>query len=162
MSRAPAERPLDAAEEAVLRALQPAILELMRRWDADLVKDQKISVTEYNVLRILSEAESGRLRMSELAAECHQSLSAVSRTVGRLERDDLVRRERSSADARGADAVLTRAGRRRLERAWPAHLRSVRRSLFDHLSGLDLEALARSLRSIADGADRSTDEPHTG
>ncbi len=144
---------MNADEEALVRALQPAMRELMRRWDADLVTDQSLSITEYSVLMFLSEAPSRRLGMSELARQCHQSVSAVSRTVGRLERDDLVRREQCSTDARSAEAVLTDAGLRRLKKAWPVHLRSMRRSFLDHLGEVDLPTLTAALRRMADGGD---------
>jgi DNA-binding MarR family transcriptional regulator len=152
------DKPLSSREEALIRALFPAILELTRRCDADLVREHGMSQTEYRVLQVLSEAEGRRVRMSDLAAACHQSLSAVSRTVGRLEKDALVRREQSASDARSAEAVLTSGGLERLQTAWPTHLRSVRRAFLDHLEGFDVSALARSLERIAAGVDANDEK----
>jgi DNA-binding MarR family transcriptional regulator len=154
VARSRGERPLSAEEEALVRALQPALRELRRRMDDDLGRAHGMSQTEYLVLMHLSEAPDRRLRLSDLATNCHQSLSAVSRTVGRLERDDCVRREQSASDARSAEAVLTEAGLKRLQEAWPTHLRSVRRSFLDHLEGLDIAALTEALRAIAAGEDK--------
>ena len=148
------ERPLDVSEEALVRALQPALRELQRRMDEDLTREHRMSQTEYLVLMHLSEASGRRLPLSELAGDCHQSLSAISRTVGRLERDGCVRREQGATDGRSFEAVLTKHGLKRLQEAWPTHLRSVRRSFLDHLDGVDIEALTRALAAIANGEDR--------
>ena len=142
-------RPLTADEEAVLRALGPALKVLVRAFGADLMREQGMSSTEYAVLMFLSEAPDRTLGLSELAGRCQQSLSAVSRTLGRLEATGLARRERALDDARSANAVLTDAGLLRLEEAWPTHVASVRRHLFDHLEGLDLHALAAAFQHIA-------------
>jgi DNA-binding MarR family transcriptional regulator len=141
--------PLTADEEAVLRSLGPAMKVLSREFGADLVSEQGMASSEYAVLMFLSEAPDRTLRLSDLAARCQQSLSAVSRTIGRLETAGLARREQAACDARGYNAVLTDAGLLRLEEAWPTHVRSVRRHLFDNLQGVDLHALAASLERIA-------------
>jgi DNA-binding MarR family transcriptional regulator len=154
MAESRGERPLDAREEALVRALQPALRELMRRMDDDLSRNHHMSQTEYVVLMHLSEAPGRRLALSELAGECHQSLSAISRTVGRLERDGCVEREQGATDGRSFEAVLTDHGLERLQEAWPTHLRSVRRSFLDHLQGVDIEALTRALAAMARGEDR--------
>ncbi|WP_197983454.1 MarR family transcriptional regulator [Aeromicrobium sp. CFBP 8757] len=132
-----------------MRALQPALRELLRTMDDDLVREHRMSQTEYLVLMHLSESPDRRLAMSELAGRCHQSLSAVSRTVGRLEKDGCVTREQASADGRSFQAVLTDVGLDRLREAWPTHLESVRRSFLDHLGDVDIEALAHALSEIA-------------
>jgi hypothetical protein len=41
------------------------------------------------------------------------------------------------------------ASRHRLQEAWPTHLVSVRRRIFDHLGDLDLPSLAKALDAIA-------------
>jgi hypothetical protein len=61
----------------------------------------------------------------------------------------LVERARDESDGRGQVAVLTPAGLRRLELAWPTHLASVRKHVMDHLSELDLVAFAKAMSSIA-------------
>ena len=104
----------------------------------------------------LSEAPDRTLGLSELARRCQQSLSAISRTVGRMEAQGLVRREQSSQDARAYNAVLTDAGLTRLEQAAPTHVVSLRRHLFDHLDGVDLSALADAFEHIAIAASGDT------
>jgi len=55
-------------------------------------------------------------------------------------------------DARGSNAVLTDKGLARLQEAWPTHLASVRRHIFDHLEGIDLAKLATAFNEIASDA----------
>src|ERR1700716_382854 len=118
--------PLNGPEEAFLRAFGRAILTVPRALDADLLREQGMSMSEYAALMFLSEAPARRLRMGDLALASALSLSGMSRVVDRLEARGLVRRERCSSDARGWEAVLTNAGLDLLERAWPTHLASVR------------------------------------
>jgi len=140
--------PLSTEEEALLRSMGHAMKLLLRAFDADLVREHGMSQTEYDVLRHLSEAPDCTIRLSHLAGACQQSLSGISRTVGRLESTGLVRREHAPNDARGFNAVLTAAGLARLEEAWPGHLSSVRRHLFDKLEGVDLAVLAAAFDRI--------------
>ena len=119
------------------------------RCDADLMRAHGLSHTEFLALMFLSEAPDRTLRISDLAAVCQQSLSAISRTVGRLENAGLVRREQAPHDARSYNAVLTDQGLARLDEAWPTHLDSVRRYFLSNLQGIDLRAPADSLQRMA-------------
>ena len=148
----PAIVPLTGAEEEVMRAFGRLIVVLPRALDADLQRDQRISLSEYTVLRILSEAPERRMRMSDLATACDMSLSGMTRLAGKHESLGYLRRVPCDDDARGLHAVLTDAGLARLQQAWPAHLASARRRIFDHLGGIDLCTLARALSSMADQA----------
>ncbi|MGS2617157.1 MarR family winged helix-turn-helix transcriptional regulator [Micromonospora sp. LZ34] len=150
MSGSPAEplQPLNPEEEALVRSLGRVIYVLPRVIDADMMSEHQLPFTEYNALRVLSEAPDRQMRMSELAAACELSLSGMTRTINRLESEGLVQRVRSEKDARGWNAVLTDAGFARLEQAWPSHLASVRRRFLDHFEGMDLVALARAFQRV--------------
>jgi DNA-binding MarR family transcriptional regulator len=141
--------PLTAEEEAFLRAFARARLTVPRAFDADLLREQRMSLSEYTALMHLSEAPGRRLRMSDLAGAGALSLSGMTRIVNRLEGQGLVRRERSCSDGRGWNAVLTDAGLERLSQAWPTHLASVRRHVFDHLNDVDIPAFATALQRFA-------------
>jgi len=141
--------PLTAEEEAFLRAFARAILTVPRAFDADLLREQRMSLSEYSALMHLSEAPGRRLRMSDLAGAGALSLSGMTRIVNRLQAQGLVHRERSCSDGRGWNAVLTDAGLQRLRQAWPTHLASVRRHMFDHLNDLDVPAFATALQRFA-------------
>ncbi|MEU4493290.1 MarR family winged helix-turn-helix transcriptional regulator [Streptomyces sp. NBC_00210] len=142
-------QPLNTDEEALLRELGRVMIVLPRVIDADMMRERHLPLSEYTTLMHLSEAAHRLMRMSELAAVCNLSLSGMTRIVTRLEKQGLVERVRCDADARGWNAVLTDAGLARLEQAWPAHLASARRHVFDHLEGADLTQLVRALRRIA-------------
>ncbi|MCX4909104.1 MarR family winged helix-turn-helix transcriptional regulator [Streptomyces sp. NBC_00878] len=141
--------PLSPHEEALLRELGRVMTVLPRVFDADMMREKRMPLSEYMTLMHLSEAPDRRMRMSELAAAANLSLSGMTRIVTRLENQGLTERTRCDEDARGLNAVLTDAGLARLEEAWPAHLASARRHVFDHLEGTDLTQLIHALRRIA-------------
>ena len=144
-------QPLSADEEALLRALARVLMHLPRALDADLLRDQRLPQSEYFVLMHLSEAPGKSLRMSELAAAAALSLSGMTRLVSKLECEGLVARERIAGDGRGCNAVLTGAGLRRLRKAWPTHLASVRRRIFDNVPISDLPIITAALTRLAGG-----------
>ncbi|MEV1072347.1 MarR family winged helix-turn-helix transcriptional regulator [Micromonospora parva] len=135
-------QPLTPDEESLVRALGQVMHVLPRAIDADMVGDRQLPLTEYTALMNLSETPERRMRMNELAALCHLSLSGMTRTIIRLETQGLVRRERCEEDARGWNAVLTDAGFARLTESWPSHLAAVRRRFLQHFDGFDLTQLA--------------------
>ncbi|WP_239175043.1 MarR family winged helix-turn-helix transcriptional regulator [Actinoplanes cyaneus] len=141
--------PLSPEEEAVMRALGRFLLVMPRALDADLMHEQRMSLSEYSVLRHLSETPGRLMRMSELAAACDMSLSGMTRLAAKLESLGYLKRIRCEEDARGANAVLTDDGLARLREAWPTHLDSVRRHIFDHLGELDLKKLAAAFSAMA-------------
>src|ERR1700746_525954 len=106
MARSEGAPPLTAQELKVIRALHAAFWTMMRQFDADLQREHTFSHTESVALDWLAEAPDRTMGLSELAARCQQSLSAISRTVGRLEKQGLLRREQSARDGRAYKAVL--------------------------------------------------------
>ena len=151
--------PRTAQEHKVIRSLHAAFTAMVRQFDADLQREHQLSHTEYIVLDWLSEAPDRTMGLSDLAASCQQSLSAISRTVGRLEAQGLLRREQSTRDARAYNAVLTDAGLKRYREATPTHNISLRRYFFDQLEGIDLDALGDALQRITAVADHRTTVP---
>lgn len=142
-------QPLNRDEEALVRSLTRVVHALPRAIDADMVREQRLPLTEYTALMHLSEAPDRQMRMNELAAACEKSFSGMTRVAQRLESEGLIRRVRSTHDARGCNAVLTDAGFARLEAAWPTHLAAIRRHFLDHLTGIDLAQLARAMQNVA-------------
>ncbi|MFI8890408.1 MarR family winged helix-turn-helix transcriptional regulator [Streptomyces paradoxus] len=136
-------------ERTLLRALRPAMAALMRAFDDDLQRFQRMSHAEYIALMFLSEAPERTMRLSDLAELCQQSASAIGRTVKRLEAEGLVQREQSVHDARSFNATLTDAGLARLKEAVPVHVASVRRHFYDQLEGVDLGRLGAAFQRIA-------------
>jgi DNA-binding MarR family transcriptional regulator len=86
------------------------------------LKPFELGVSEYEVLERLAEGKYAEdRRMQELGEALHLSQSALSRVVGRLEKDGLVRRGMCAHDRRGIFVCVTEAGRERYEAARPAH-----------------------------------------
>lgn len=137
---------LSADELRTWRALHAALVVLPVALDAQLQRDAQLSYLEYYVLAGLSEAPSGRRRLSDLAVLTNAELSRISHLVARLEKRGLVERHPDPDDARFTNAVLTAAGRARIEQAAPGHVATVRSLVFDGLG----EAEQRELRNTAD------------
>lgn len=76
-----------------------------------------LCASDFEVMDILAEesAEDGgpAYRIQELTSRVHLSQSALSRLIGRLEKDGLVCRGMCSEDRRGVVVELTEAGRER-------------------------------------------------
>ncbi|MCS6711314.1 MarR family transcriptional regulator [Brachybacterium sp. EF45031] len=140
---------LDRDEQLAWRTFLHAVFTLTERISDALEQDPEIdlSLAEYEILVRLSESETGRLRMSELADHLVHSRSRLSHTVARLEKRGLVDRERCQADGRGREAVLTPAGLALLRAAAPRHVASVRAELLDVVGREDFLTLGRILRS---------------
>jgi DNA-binding MarR family transcriptional regulator len=130
--------PLQAATWMGLLATHSSIT---RQLDAMLRASHQLGLSAYEVLLRLARAPACRLRMTELAATAPLTLSGISRMVGRLERDGLVRREGSAEDGRVACATLTKDGVARLRAAHQTYLDGVRRLFLAHFSEPELETL---------------------
>ncbi|MEV1023385.1 MarR family transcriptional regulator [Streptomyces sp. NPDC050264] len=74
-----------------------------------------LGASDFEVLDVLAEgaAEDGTsgFRVQEIASQVHLSQSALSRLIGRLEKDGLVERGMCSEDRRGVRVCLTSKGR---------------------------------------------------
>jgi DNA-binding MarR family transcriptional regulator len=137
-----------AAWSAFLRAHARVIRDLER----ELQAEQRMALTDYDVLVQLANAEDSRLRMSELADRLLLSRSGATRLVDRLAAQGLVERVMCDDDRRGQWASLTDAGYERLRQASPTHLRGVAEHFLDRLSADDLTALEHAFTRLDDEA----------
>lgn len=87
-----------------------------------------LGASDFEVLDVLAEgpSEDGgcTYRVQEIACQVHLSQSALSRLIGRLEKDGLVERGMCSEDRRGVRVSLTDKGR-----ALYAEVRPVQRAV---------------------------------
>ncbi|MEV2225210.1 MULTISPECIES: MarR family winged helix-turn-helix transcriptional regulator [Nocardia] len=104
-----------------------------------LQRDSDLTLAEYRILVLLSEAPDRSLRMSELADGVLSSRSRLTHQIRRLETQRMVRRNTCLEDGRGVLAELTEEGMRRLEAAAPGHVEAVRRNFIDLLGPEQLE-----------------------
>jgi len=131
---------LTPEEQESWRAHLTASKLLSRQLDRDL-HPFGLSINDYEILVVLSEAPEHRLRMTDLADATAQSRSRLSHQITRMEGSGLVRRDSCPGDKRGLYAVLTDTGRTTIERVAPYHVESVRRHFIGLLTGGQLAAL---------------------
>jgi DNA-binding MarR family transcriptional regulator len=143
MSRRP-----DPERLAVWRLLLETHATVVDRLGRELEAECGLPLTWYDVLLQLSGAPGGRLRMRDLAGAVLLSRSGLTRLVDRMAAAGLVCREAHSSDRRGANAVLTAAGRTALRRAAPVHLRGIDAHFSGHLSDDEVAGLRAALDRV--------------
>jgi DNA-binding MarR family transcriptional regulator len=143
---------LTAQELGAWRGLLRVHAGLTRALDAELVREHDLPLSSYEVLLFLADSPEGQLRMSELAEGVLLSRSGLTRLVDRMERDDLLRRERCPDDARGFLATITPKGRALFARARQTHLDGVRDRFLTHLSAEEQRVLAELWDRVTPGA----------
>lgn len=149
MSSQPVASPrwLSAEEQTVWRAYLHGSRLLVRALDVD-VTAHGVSLSEYEILSMLSEATSGRMRMSALAELVVQSRSRVTHTATRLENRGLVLREQCHEDGRGVELTLTSAGRDLIETLAVVHVGSVREHFIDLLTAEQFRVLGEAMAIV--------------
>ena len=132
----------DQEREAWL-AVAALTVKLPGALDAQLQADAGLSFFEYMVLAVLSEQPDRTMQMSDIAAFASASLSRLSHTATRLEKQGLITRKQVSGRGRRTQATLTDAGVEKVRVTAPQHVMHVRKVLIDSLAPQDLAALAR-------------------
>ncbi|GAA1993072.1 MarR family winged helix-turn-helix transcriptional regulator [Kitasatospora viridis] len=99
--------------------------------DRELGEHFGLGMSEFEVLERLAEDLDcgGKVRVQELAEKVHLSQSALSRLIGRLEKNGMVERHMCPEDRRGVFVLLSEDGRQRYEQARPLHREVLRRTL---------------------------------
>lgn len=126
---------------------------LRRELDADLAAEHQLTVSEFEVLLLLSRAEERAMRRVDLAREVHLSPSGITRMLDRLGAAGMVEKQSCPSDARVSYAVLTDDGLARFKQATPHHYAAVERLLSARLDDEDLEQLSELLDRIAGGVE---------
>ena len=121
---------------------------LVRELDVEMQAEHGLSLTQYEVLLLLSTSDGGSARMSDLADGALLSLSGLSRLVDRLVAMGLVERTQCPNDRRSSLACLTAAGRRKFREAQPTHHRGVHRVFIDRLPAGALPALNQAWQAL--------------
>ena len=152
----PEPRWLKGIERDAWLSLIGVIIRLPASLDTQLQRDAGLSHFEYIVMVNLSNAEGHVLRMSQLAALCHSSLSRLSHVVARL----------SGAAGCGATRARTTGARRsprsptraspKLASAAPGHVEAVREYVIDALDPEQLRQLTTIGETILGRLDGDT------
>ena len=90
-----------------------------------LVADHGLTISDYEVLLRLSWDPECRLRRVDLAEQVLLTASGITRLLDGLERGGLVAREPCGSDRRVVYAVLTDAGRAKVEEATATHFAQI-------------------------------------
>jgi DNA-binding MarR family transcriptional regulator len=135
--------PLSDTQQTSWRAFIEGSWELHTRIEDELRAATGLSMADYHVMVVLSEAPAHRLRMGELAGRLVFSPSRLTYQINSMIKRGLVRKQPCPEDGRGQEAVLTDEGMARLEAAAPLHLKTVRDSFIDHLDDDELAVIGR-------------------
>ncbi|WP_116115890.1 MarR family winged helix-turn-helix transcriptional regulator [Austwickia chelonae] len=146
----PEPRWLTAHEQRIWRSWLTATKGLQSTLGSDLINESGLSMPDYEVLVVLSEAPDETSRVSALADLTGWERSRLSHHLGRMEKRKLIQRRCCPEDARGQLVSLTDTGRERIRESAPGHVAAVRRHLFDILDSDDLAALERITARIID------------
>lgn len=133
--------------------LLPAALDAQLRRDADL------TLFEYLVLAMLSEAPDRTLRMTSLAQRTNASLARLSHVARRLQTRGLIDRFPCPEDGRATNSRLTTEGWDAVVQAAPNHVDMVRRLVLDPLAPnqvAQLQSIGDALLTVLDPERRMT------
>jgi DNA-binding MarR family transcriptional regulator len=132
---------LTPQERAAWLAMSAMMIKLPVALDQQLQRDRDLSLFEYMVLAMLSEAPDRTLRMNDLAALTSSSPSRLSHVATRLENAGYLERRRCQGRGRSTNAVLTPAGHDAVIAAAPGHVAEVRERFIDALTPDQLTTL---------------------
>jgi DNA-binding MarR family transcriptional regulator len=135
-------------EFEVWRVFLKSHVTVIRLIEAEMEAAGCLPLSSYDVLLTLSIAEGRKLRMHEIADGVVLSRSGLTRLVDRLEKDGLLRRERSDNDRRGAYAVLTEKGLDALRQSWKTYALEIRRHFLELLSEDEVAVLTTALTRV--------------
>jgi DNA-binding MarR family transcriptional regulator len=121
---------------------------LRRSLSAELQEEHGLSVTDYEALLLLSRADDEPMRRVDLADGLGLSASGVTRLLDGLERQGLVEKGTCASDARVTYAVLTDAGRRRLEESSRSHVATIEAVFAERYDSDELAVLAELLARL--------------
>jgi MarR family 2-MHQ and catechol resistance regulon transcriptional repressor len=117
---------------------------------ARLVEEHGLTLSEYEVLFLLSRETDHAMRRIDLSREVRLSPSGITRMLDRLQTTGLVEKGACAQDARVTYAVLTDAGMRKLRECAPDHLAAVERLIGERLGDEEVEVLSKLLGRLSD------------
>jgi len=123
---------------------------LTRRLSALLEQEHGLTMSEYEVLFLLSRQEDHSMRRIDLSREVRLSPSGITRMLDRLEVTGLVEKGACAKDARVTYAVLTDTGMQKLRDCSPVHQAEIERVLGERLSDDEVETLGMLLERLSD------------
>jgi DNA-binding MarR family transcriptional regulator len=147
-SSSPADSSLRRDDAEAWFGLLHAQSTLMREVDAALIGAHRLSLSAFELLFRLSQAEEGQLSITALAELVLISPSRVSRVVDDLAAEGLVERRRCASDARISYAAITDQGRGALPEIDATFAAAVRERFVDRLTRKDMDHLVAITRKL--------------
>lgn len=139
---------LDTDEMRAWRSYITTSVDLMKALEDD-VRPFGLTMGDYQLLAMISEAPDRRLRMCDLADQLRLSRSGLTRRMEGVLSNAWVARVQDDIDRRVAHAELTTKGWNLLRKVAPIHLASVRRLMIDHLSRAEIKAIGNAFTKIS-------------
>jgi DNA-binding MarR family transcriptional regulator len=113
-----------------------------------LKADSDMSISDYEVLAILSESPEGALRARDLRCELQWEKSRLAHHIRRMEQRGYVQREACIDDARAPLLCITDVGLAAIREAAPAHVARVRQLVFEALTPAQVRALREATEAV--------------
>ncbi len=138
------QRKFDSREQEVLLGVRLLAARCIEPWERFLKSEFSLSVSQYNVLRILRGSHPSRLPSSEIGSRMVARDPDITRLVDRLNERALVERVRSETDRRVVEVGITPDGLALLK-AIDAHVDRLPKALFGKMGQTKLKELAALL-----------------
>ena len=146
----------DSAKSSMISdRIADSIWEIWRAWRSAShpVKAGEVTPEQYWILRLLNN--EGAMRIKDIASHIGTTASPVTISVKRLERDNLVKRERSTSDERVVRVTLTKRGRDQFE-LWRLRRRKALSKIFDPLDDTEKNTLLALLDKVTPAPPKSS------
>ncbi|MBY0491142.1 MAG: MarR family transcriptional regulator [Gemmatimonadaceae bacterium] len=140
-------RKFDSIDQEVVLSLRMLANRILEPWEKFLKAEADLSVSQFNVLRILRGSHPERLPSSEIGTRMVARDPDVTRLVDRLSTRGLVVRERSASDRRVVEVGITDAGLALLAQLDP-HAKRMPKALVGGLGKTKLIALRALLDEL--------------
>lgn len=134
---------------------------LRDRLEKRLKQQVGLTLSEYNMLLLLSEAPNGQMRMGQLAEAIVFSPSRLTYQVKVLTDRGLVKRVKCHDDGRAWQAELTAVGRTMFRRASVVHAKGVKQLFTDVVSDEQLAQIHQIFTQVSAHLDSINDEEVT-
>lgn len=139
---------LDEDEQQAWRGLITGTAAMERRLERELLAQFDLSMDDYAILVLLSEAPERRRRMSWLADSSLVARPQVTYRVRRLEERGIVAKVPDPEDGRGMWAQLTDEGYALLTEAAKLHVTNVRELVLDAMDRDEFLALGAAMEKV--------------
>jgi len=136
------------AKMALWRGYLQTHATLTRLIEAELQKQLGLPLLWYDALTHLSQATEWGMRLQDLADAINLSQSGLTRMLDRMAEERLVERRPCPGDRRGLFAVITPAGRNKLEQAVPVYLSVLDQHFLRYLKCDEVNALLKVFKTI--------------